>query len=86
MAIAETADDLRPFPLRDMVSGSVLICLLFASFTLWTASAPIDGAVVSPGIISVASFRKQIQHLEGGIVEKNLRPGRRPGSKPVTCW
>jgi HlyD family type I secretion membrane fusion protein len=34
--------------------------------------APIEGAVVSPGIVSVASHRKQVQHLEGGIVEAIL--------------
>ena len=35
----------------------------------WSYLAPIEGAVVSPGIVSVFSHRKQVQHLEGGIVE-----------------
>lgn len=62
----------RPFPLRLIAAGFALIVLFLGSFTGWSMLAPIQGAVVSPGIVSVASHRKQIQHLEGGIVEAIL--------------
>lgn len=62
-------DEQRPFPLRLILSGFILLSLFVGSLVLWSSLAPIEGAVVSPGIVSVASFRKQIQHLEGGIVK-----------------
>ena len=34
--------------------------------------APISSAVVANGILSYDNFKKNIQHLEGGIVEKVL--------------
>lgn len=62
----------RPFPRRLILAGLLLVILFLSSFTAWSVLAPIESAVVSPGIISVASHRKQIQHLEGGIVEAIL--------------
>lgn len=59
----------RPFPLRLIAAGFTLVALFLSSFAVWSTLAPIEGAVVSPGIVSVASHRNQIQHLEGGIVE-----------------
>lgn len=59
----------HPFPLRLTLTGFLLVFLFLASLGVWSSLAPIEGAVVSHGIISVASYRKQIQHLEGGIVE-----------------
>jgi len=38
----------------------------------WSAVAHIDGGVVAAGQISVESFTKTIQHLEGGIVREVL--------------
>jgi HlyD family type I secretion membrane fusion protein len=37
-------------------------------FLAWTLMARLDGAAVAPGVVSVESSRKTIQHLEGGIV------------------
>lgn len=62
-------DKQRPFPLRLTLTGFLLVGLFLLSLAVWSSLAPIGGAVVAPGIISVASYRKQIQHLEGGIVE-----------------
>jgi epimerase transport system membrane fusion protein len=62
----------RPFPRRLIAAGLSMVALLLSSFTVWSLLAPIEGAVVSPGIVSVASHRKQVQHLEGGIVEAIL--------------
>lgn len=68
----DISTDNRPFPLRLVVSGLLIVLLVVGGGSLWSALAPLEGAVVSPGIISVASFRKQIQHLEGGIVDSIL--------------
>lgn len=62
----------RPFPLHLIAGGFGILLAFFAVSTVWTRAAPIESAVVAPGVISVDSYRKTIQHLEGGIVEKIL--------------
>ena len=37
-------------------------------FTAWASTAPIDGAVISPGYFVATSQNKVVQHLEGGII------------------
>jgi membrane fusion protein, type I secretion system len=37
---------------------------------VWLISAPISSAVIAPGIVSVDTHRKLIQHLEGGIIDE----------------
>ena len=46
--------------------GAVLA--VFGGLTLWSISAPIDGAVIAGGQVVVESNRKTVQHLEGGVV------------------
>ena len=31
--------------------------------------APLDSAALAPGVVTVKSYRKTVQHLEGGIVK-----------------
>jgi HlyD family type I secretion membrane fusion protein len=62
----------RPFPLKLIFAGLFIILVFVGSFVAWSVLAPLKGAVVSPGIVSVATNRKQIQHLEGGIIESIL--------------
>jgi HlyD family type I secretion membrane fusion protein len=62
-------EDNDPFPRSLLLSGFSILVFFFFSLATWSALAPIEGAVVSSGIISVSSHRKQIQHLEGGIIE-----------------
>ncbi|MCK5720567.1 MAG: HlyD family type I secretion periplasmic adaptor subunit, partial [Thiomargarita sp.] len=70
------AQNSPPFPLGLMVIGIILVILFTGIFVSWTIFAPIKSAVVSPGIVSIAGHRKQIQHLEGGIIEKiNVKDG-----------
>jgi HlyD family type I secretion membrane fusion protein len=52
--------------------GFAVIFLTFFVFGGWTAVARLDAAVVAMGTISVESYRKTIQHLEGGIVREIL--------------
>ena len=49
----------------------VIICLIvFGMFGLWSAIAPIDGAARAVGIVGVKSYKKVVQHLEGGIIKE----------------
>ncbi|MDG2422307.1 MAG: HlyD family type I secretion periplasmic adaptor subunit [Gammaproteobacteria bacterium] len=49
--------------------GLTLFLLVFVFFGGWAALAPIDGAAVATGAVTVRSYSKFVQHLEGGIIE-----------------
>mgnify|MGYP001353231484 CR=1 FL=1 len=49
--------------------GLTLFFLVFVFFGGWAALAPIDGAAVASGAVTVRSYSKLVQHLEGGIIE-----------------
>ncbi|MDI5933889.1 HlyD family type I secretion periplasmic adaptor subunit [Halomonas kalidii] len=48
--------------------GIALVLLCFGGFGGWALAASLAVAVVAPGKVSVVSFKKAIQHYEGGIV------------------
>lgn len=50
--------------------GIGILLLLLVGFGGWAVSADLSVAVVAPGRVTVASFKKTVQHLEGGIVER----------------
>jgi len=52
------------------VIGTTILAVTFGLFGTWAATAPIDGAAVAPGTVTVESYKKVVQHLEGGIVSK----------------
>ena len=52
--------------------GLMIAMLVFGVFGVWAVLAPIEGAANAPGTITVSSYKKQIQHLEGGIVKDIL--------------
>jgi HlyD family type I secretion membrane fusion protein len=52
--------------------GYIIIFFTFVVLGGWSAYAPLDSAVVAPGIVTLESSRKIIQHFEGGIVRKIL--------------
>lgn len=59
--------------IRGPVQAGILIMLLFFGlFGTWAAVAPLESAAIAPGVITVDSNRKTIQHLEGGIVAEIL--------------
>lgn len=62
----------RPFPLKPILSGFLVIAAFFGCIVAWSMLAPIESAVISPGVVSVSGSRKTVQHLEGGIVEEIL--------------
>jgi len=53
-------------------TGRLVIILFFVVFMGWAAFVPLQSAIQAPGVIVVASHRKTIQHLEGGIVRQVL--------------
>jgi HlyD family type I secretion membrane fusion protein len=55
-------------PRRIVASGGGIVLLFVFGFLGWATFAPLDSALMAPGTIVVASHRKAIQHLEGGIV------------------
>lgn len=50
--------------------GLGIIVAVFGGLFLWSVVAPIDGAVIAPGQVTVESNRKTVQHLEGGVVSE----------------
>ena len=55
-----------------IVRSKIVIGVLFGGFGLWAAFAPLTSAAVAPGVVKVDSYRKTVQHLEGGIVSEIL--------------
>lgn len=62
--LGEVADTKRP-----LRNGLRILAVFFGGFVLWAAFAPLDEGVPTPGLVSVATKRKPIQHLSGGILE-----------------
>lgn len=59
-------------------AGLWVLVIGFCGFFAWAAFAPLDEGVPAPGVVSVESTRKRIDHLTGGLVEKILvREGER---------
>ena len=52
--------------------GLFLFFMLFGVFGLWSALVPLAAGAMAPGKLVVDSNRKDIQHLEGGIVKEIL--------------
>ena len=53
---------------RPAAVGYLVIILTFGVLGGWAAFARLDSAVVAPGVVTMESSRKVIQHFEGGIV------------------
>jgi membrane fusion protein, protease secretion system len=52
--------------------GLALLLLGLGGFLVWAVFAPLDEGVPMPGVVSVESKRKHIDHLNGGIISKIL--------------
>lgn len=52
--------------------GMATILVAFGGFGTWAATAPLDSAAVAHGEVKVESYRKTLQHREGGIVRAIL--------------
>lgn len=49
--------------------GLLFLFITLGSFSAWAGLAPLGSALISAGEVVVDSYRKSIQHFEGGIVE-----------------
>lgn len=57
-------------------AGYLILLLVFGIFGTWSTLAPLDSAALASGVVMVKSYRKTVQHLEGGIVrELHVRDG-----------
>ena len=52
-----------------VLCGYTILVLGVFSFMAWGGLAPLDGAVISPGIFVATTQNKIVQHLEGGIIK-----------------
>jgi epimerase transport system membrane fusion protein len=62
-----------PLPVDDRPTrriGYLIVLVTFGLFGGWAALAPLDSAALAPGVVTVKSYRKTVQHLEGGIVRE----------------
>lgn len=50
--------------------GLWMVLAVFGVFGSWAALAPLSSAALAPGVITVESYRKTVQHLEGGIIRR----------------
>ncbi len=53
-----------------ILAGFTIIAVLFGGLGTWAAYANITGAVIAPGVVSVETKVKTVQHLTGGIVSE----------------
>ncbi|MDP2098670.1 MAG: HlyD family type I secretion periplasmic adaptor subunit [Methylobacter sp.] len=52
--------------------GAAIVFVTFGIFGVWAFFAPMDSSALAPGTVVVESYRKTVQHLDGGIVAKIL--------------
>ena len=61
-----------------IVFGAIVLLTGIGGLGVWAATARLDSAVVAPGKVAVESNRKEIQHLQGGIVKQILVRNAQP--------
>ncbi len=50
--------------------GGIFLAATLGVFSLWAGFAPLGSAVVGAGEVVVTSYRKSIQHFEGGVIQQ----------------
>jgi HlyD family secretion protein len=53
---------------REIRFGLIALVSFFVVFLGWAAFAPLDAAVVAPGVVVVSGSRQTIQHRDGGVI------------------
>jgi len=69
-AIREGQFELEVSDRKPRLIGLFILFVTFGMFGTWAMVAPLDSAALAPGVVTVKTYRKTIQHLEGGIVEE----------------
>ncbi len=62
----------RPFGRGLITIGFAVILLFSGSLAAWSIVVPVESGVAAPGIVSVDTSVRTVQHLEGGIIEEIL--------------
>jgi HlyD family secretion protein len=63
---------------RNLSTALLVVLLLGGTAVGWSSYAPIEGAVVAPGLVVVESNLRKVQHPTGGIVGAlNVREGQK---------
>ena len=68
----QTLREGRPFTRLTIVTGFAVLAVFCGTLAAWSFMAPVESAVIAPGIVSVDTDVRTVQHLEGGIVEQIL--------------
>ena len=55
---------------KEIRIGLLIMAVFFGGLGGWAALAPLDAAVVAPGVVVVSGNRQTVQHQEGGIVRR----------------
>jgi len=75
-AIREGQFELEVSDRKPRLIGLLILFVTFGMFGTWAAVAPLDSAALAPGVVTVKTYRKTVQHLEGGIVKEiHVRDG-----------
>ena len=75
MTLSKPDDNFDDVPTSDSKVRRVgygIVIVVFGLFGTWAAFAPLDSAAYAPGVVTVQTYRKTVQHLEGGIVKDVL--------------
>ena len=70
--IIDFAQEIDKSRQRMVFMGAIVLTVGFGSLGAWAAFAPMKSAALAQGVVKVASERKTVQHLEGGIVQDIL--------------
>ncbi|WP_249582796.1 HlyD family type I secretion periplasmic adaptor subunit [Pseudomonas viridiflava] len=71
-ALYEHSDDMPTSDRGIRRIGATIVLVTFGLFGIWAAFAPLGNAVYGTGLVTVQTYRKTVQHLEGGIVKELL--------------
>ncbi|CCE22659.1 HlyD family type I secretion periplasmic adaptor subunit [Methylotuvimicrobium alcaliphilum] len=52
--------------------GAIIVLATFGVFGGWAFLAPLDSSALATGVVVVKSYKKTVQHLDGGIVDRIL--------------
>ncbi len=69
---ASTSDQIETGIEAPLRIGMIIAFLIFGLFGVWSVFAPIEGAAHAQGFVTPRSYKKPVQHLEGGIVKEVL--------------
>jgi HlyD family type I secretion membrane fusion protein len=59
--------------LKVLIRRTLLVIVVFlGGFLVWASLAPLTTGAVAPGTVTVASYRKTVQHQQGGTVKEIL--------------